>query len=447
MIKRSTILDLSFAGISLIVLSNLNGIANLLFGVTAAFSVFILVFCLVICYYLYDYGKINFPLWAFFVMLGLLFSLGMIMWLFYSHTHHKSADLYRMIRKTVPAFILSFAIYKYMLYASDRGVLLNVLYFVTFTLLIITVMVPLGALNVFPGSFKALMYGGGGRSAGLFASPNLAGVHTNFALAFVLFFIVQSKRLSLLFLLFIPIVAYSSFLTFSKATIIVTGLMIVLFFLYNSAIILKMPRARRRRFGTTVVVILLGIITFFPQLKEVSSQLQVQQLRRLQQIGELLQGKVNDTTTTDRAMLWEEAVLMIAEQPIQGWGLSGFHNLPKGFLGCHNTYLMVWGEAGILPFIAMLVFIISCYYRCFFWIRDPAYRFLSISLLFVITIQMYGSAHNGFSNSEVVVMTGIVFGLIETQRGRVGHLRYGKYVGRDYETKKAKQNGRLLHNE
>ncbi len=444
MLKRSLLLDLSFAGICLIVLANLNGIAYLLFGVTALFSSFILVFCLILCYYLFSYGKINFPLWAFYVMLVLLFSLGTISWLFYSHTHHEeAAGYYTMFRKTAPAFVLSFAVYKYIIYASDRGLLLNVLAFVTFTLLIITFMVPIGsATSIFSGSLQALMYGGG-RSAGLFASPNLAGVHANFSLAFVLFFIVQSRRLSLLFLLFVPIVAYGAFLTFSKATLIVSMLMILLFFGYNSAIILKMPRARRRRFATAVVVIFFGVIAALPQIREVTSNLQLQQLQRLQQIGDILQGKVNNTTTTDRAKLWEEAAAMVADQPIQGWGLSGFHNLPEGYLGCHNTYLMVWGEAGILAFIAMLVFIISSYYRCFFWIKDPAYRFLSISLLFVITIQMYGSGHNGFSNSETMIMTAIVFGLIQTQRGRIGHLRYGKYTGQDYQDKLAKQNGHL----
>ncbi len=444
MLKRSLLLDLSFAGICFTVFANLNGIANLLFGVVAVFSPFILVFCLILCYYLFRYGKINFPLWAFYVMLGLLFVLGTISWLFYSHTHHEeAAGYYRMFRKTIPAFVLSFAVYKYIIYASDRGVLLNVLALVTFTLLIITFMVPIGATTgVFTGGFKALMYGGG-RSAGLFASPNLAGVHANFSLAFVLFFIVQSRRLSLLFLLLVPIVAYAAFLTFSKATLIVAILMIVLFFGYNSAIILKMPRARRRRFAMAVVIIFFGIIAALPQIREVTSNLKLQQLQRLQQVGEIFQGKVNNTTTTDRVQLWEEAIDLIAAQPIQGWGLSGFHNLPEGFLGCHNTYLMVWGEAGILAFIAMLVFIISSYYRCFFWIRDPAYRFLSISLLFVITIQMYGSGHNGFSNSETMMMTAIVFGLIQTQRGRVGHLRYGKYTGQDYQEKLAKQNGRL----
>ena len=451
MLKKSLLLDLSFASVILIVLSNLNGIANLLFGVTSPFSVFILVFCLIISYALFRYGSVTLPLWAFWTMLALFFAIGTISWFFYSYTHIKTADYYKVFRKTVPAFILTFAVYKYMLYASDRGRMLNVLYFITFSLLITTFMVPIGALtNIFSGSFKVLMYGGGGRSAGLFASPNLAGVHANFALAFVLFFIVQSKRFSLLFLLLVPIVLYASFLTFSKATIIISGFLIVIFFIYHSAIILSIPRARRRRFSLAILMILLGVIAFFPKIQELTANLNFQQLQRLQQIGDLLQGNVDEATTTDRSTLWGEAIGLIASQPIQGWGISGLHNLPEGRLGAHNTYLMVWGEAGILPFIAMMVYIVSAYYRCFFWIRDPSYRFLALSLLFVITIQMYGASHNGLSNSEAVIMTAIVIALIQTQRGRIEHLRHGKYLEKDYryqQSKLASQNGRLLHNE
>lgn len=441
--KRSLLLDLSFGGIALIIFGNLNGIANLLFGVTAAFSSLILVFCLFIIYYLFRYKKITFPHYAFNAALVLLFVIGTVMWMFYSHMYHKNADYYKVFRKTAPALILAYAVYKYMIYAADRGKLNSALYFITFTLLLVTLMIPLVALtNIVPGSFRTLVYGGG-RSAGLFASPNLAGIHANFTLAFVLFFTLTSKRFYLLFLSLIPLTYYAGILTFSKATIIAGGLMIVLFFIYNLGIILKMPSARRRRFSTTLVVVIMVIIAFLPKIQEYSSQLQYAQLKRIEQIGSLLQGNFDSESTTARSVLWGEAIELISAQPFLGYGLSCFHNLPENLLGSHNTYLMIWGEGGILPFIAMLIFIGSVTYRSFFWIRDPAFRFLALSLILVIVVQMYGAAHNGFSNSEVVTMTAIVFALVESQRGRIGHLRYGKYVGRDHQLKLSKKNGHL----
>lgn len=437
--KRSLLLDLSFMGITLIIFSNLNGIANLLFGLTAAFSSLILVFCLIITYYLFRYKKLSFPHYAFNATLISYFVIGGIMWLFYSNMYHAEADYYRTIRKTGPAIILAYAVYKYTIYASDRGKLDNVLYFIIFTLLLTTLMIPLTV--VIPG-FKLLAYGGG-RASGLFASPTLAGTHANFTLAFALFFMIHSKRFSILFLILTPIVLYAGVLTFSKATIIVSGFMVVVFFFYNASTILQMTRARRRRFSTAVLIILIGVIYFSPEIKEYSDNLQYGQLKRLEQIGSLLKGDFNAESTTSRSVLWEEATGLIAAQPFLGYGTSCFHNLPENLLGAHNTYIMVWGEAGILSLAAMLTFIFSMYYRCFFWVRDPAYRFLILSLTIVITIQMYGAAHNGFSNSEVVTMTAIVFALLEAQRGKIDHLKHGKYTGEDYKEKLAKQNGRL----
>jgi len=441
--KRSLLLDISFGAIALIIFGNLNGITNLALGVTAAFSWLILACCLIIIYYLFRHRKLTFPHYAFNTLLVIFFSLGTVMWMFYSHMHYDSSEYYQIFRKTVPAFILAYAVYKYMMYASDRGKLTNALYFITFTLLLVTLMIPLVALtNIVPGSFRTLVYGGG-RSSGLFGSPNLAGVHANFTLAFVLFFTIYSKRFYLLFLALIPLVFYAGVLTFSKATIIAGGLMLVLFFLYNLAIILKMPRARRRRFSITFLIVILAILAALPTIQQYVSQLEYAQLKRLEQVGSLLQGNFDAESTTARSVLWEEALELISAQPFLGYGLGCFHNLPENVLGTHNTYLMIWGEAGILGLFTMLVFIVTISYRSFFWIRDPAFRFLALSLILVIVVQMYGASHNGFSNSEVVTMTAVVFALIEAQRGRIGHLRHGKYVGQDYQLKLSKQNGRL----
>jgi len=447
MIKRSLLLDLSFAGIALIVFSNLNGIVFLLFGVKAAFSSLILVFCLIIAFNLFRYKKITLPHWFYNGVVLFLLGFGSIMWLFYNGEYHRSAAYYPIFRKTAPAVILVYAVYKYTLYSADRGKLLNVYYFTAFTLFIITIMVPIGALtSIFSGSLKALIYGGA-RSAGLFASPNLAGMHTNYTLAFMLFFVLRSRRLSMLFLLFVPLVFYASFLTFSKATIIIAGLMTVMFFIYNSAIILKMPQIRRWRYAKAVLIIFIGVIAFFPKLQELGSNLSLKQLERLAQVGELLQGEFNETTTTDRSKLWGKCFELIAAQPIQGYGLGSFNILADIGLGSHNTYLMVWGEAGIIAIFLFLAYIFCTYYRCFFWIRDPSYRFLCMSLFVVLTVQWYGSAHTGLGNSEANCILGIIFGTIESQRGKIEHLRHGKYVGKDYQGKLAKQNGHLLPNE
>lgn len=435
MIKRSTLLNLCFAGIAFVVFSNLNGIVYVLFGISSAFSSLILIFCLIIIYYLYDYKKIIFPHYAFNATIILFIGMGTISWMFFSHgiEHHKSS-YYAVFRKTLPSLILTYAVYKYMIYAIDRGKGLNALYLVTFSLLFVALIIPLdNALDIIKISFSK--GGGGSRNSGFFYDPNVAGVHNNLTLCFVLFFILNSKRFSLFFLLSVPAVLYSVFLTFSKAAIISGLSIMLLFFLFNLLNITRMLKARRRRFVWALVIIIAGVIYAIPSIIEYGSELNYTQLKRLDQIRRLASGQFDSETTTLRSDVWQEAVELISAQPITGYGISFFHYLPKATLGPHNTYLLVWGEGGIFPIIALLTFIITVYYRAVFWVRDPSYRFLIITLFFIITIEYYMASHTGLSNSEIACMLGVIFALLKTQRGKIDHLKHGKYVGIDYKMK------------
>jgi len=436
MIKRSTLLDLCFAGAMFIVFSNLNGIASILFNITAAFSIFILAFCLVIIYYLYDYKKITFPHYAFNATIILFLGIGAISWLFFSYyidPNINKTSFYKIFRKTFPSLILTYAVYKYLIYANDRGKLTNVLYFITFSLLFVSLIIPVN--SIFDFIDISFSKGGKSRGSGFFVDPNIAGVHSNLTLCFVLFFIINSKRFSLLFLGFVPLALYSAFLTFSKAAIIGGILIVLIFFLLNLLNITRMLRARRRRFGKAFVIIIIGLIAAMPSIMKYASELNHSQLRRLEQVGKLATGQFDKETTTDRSALWQEAVDLIATKPITGYGLTSFHYLPKGRLGTHNTFLLVWGEAGVFAFAALLIFIFSVYYRAIFWVRDPSYRFLIITVFFTISVQFYMSGHTGLSNSEACSMIGVIFALLKTQQGNIDHLKHGKYVGVDYKMK------------
>jgi len=441
-IRRSTILDLCFAGIATIVLSNLNGVLHAVFDVTSGLSIFILIFCIVIIFFLWDYKKLTLPHYVLNFTLMWLLVMGGIMWLFYSHMYNPDADYYRVFRKQAPTIILLYAVYKYTIYAADRGKIIYVLYFVTFSMLFVTLCIPLGALTDIFGGFRKFMFGGG-RSGGLFASPNLAGVHVSFTLALVLFFTLNSKRFFWFFLVCIPLVFYAGFLTFSKATLITQIFIVLLFFAYNFTQLFRVKKSVMRRFLLSAFIVLGGFIYFIPQIKEYTENLQYSQLKRLEQTLGLLSGEINEENTTDRAGLWGQAFELIGANPITGYGTGSFHKLPKGDLGVHNTYLMVWGEGGIIAIIALLIFIFVTMYRSFFWITIPSYRFLALVISIIIFVQMYGAAHNGLNNSEIACMIALVFALIESQRGNIDHLRHGKYVGKNYKFKQAKSNGRI----
>jgi len=421
----------------------MNGVLNALFGVTAGLSIFILIFCLVIIYCLWNYKKLTLPHYALNFTLIWLVVMGGIMFLFYSHMHNPDLDHYKIFRKQTPAIILLYAMYKYIIYAADRGKIINVLYFITLSLLLVTLFVPLGGLtDIFGAGFRVFMYGGG-RSAGLFGSPTLAGTHVNFTLAFVLFFTLNSKRFFWFFLACVPLVLYAGFLTFSKATIITQLLILILFFVYNFSQLFKVEGFIRRRFLFSVLFIFIGFIYFLPEILNYVENLQYNQLKRLNEVLGLLSGEINDETTTHRSELWGVAISLISANPITGYGTGCFHFLPEVNMGSHNTYLLVWGEGGIVALTALLIFIITTMYRSLFWIKLPSYSFLAIVIGIVVFVQMYGAAHNGMNNSEITCMVAVLLALVESQRGNIDHLRHGKYVGKDYKFKRAKSNGSI----
>ncbi len=420
MIRVSRLLDLCFFGIILIVFGNFNGIFFLFTDIAAAFSSFILFFCLVICYYLFRYKKLTFPHQALNFCIISMLVIGSCTWFIFEHVHSEYTDYYRVFRKHAPGIILLYAIYKYLVYAADKNKLLTSLAIIALVLVLVTLITPLSVLtNIFTGVLSPLA-SGGGRANGLFANPNLAGVHVSFTMAFVLFFILKSKRIIpyLFFVGMLPLTLYAGVLTFSKAAIITQVLLLLLFLFYNIFFFMKNNRTSRRNFVTFIIIVAAGIIYSLPQIKAAASTLSFQQAERLLQIAQLAQGQLDEDTTTDRSLIWNEAIGMIKANPILGYGTSSFNNLPVHKLGAHNTYLMVWGEGGIIPFAALLIFIFSSYYRSYFWIVDPPYRFLSLSLLVVVTIQMYGAAHNGLNNSEVLCATAVVFAVIEINKGR-----------------------------
>ncbi len=419
MIRIVRLIDLCFIGTALIIFFNLNGIVFLLTGIEAAFSSLILGFCILISYFLFSYKKLTFPHKTFNVAIISFLVIGSCTWFLFNHNYHEVANYYKVFRKHLPAMVLLFAMYKYFIYVADRGKFKKVLFFITILLLSVTVLVPLGAFIPAVDELLKPLGKGGLRASGLFASPNLAGVHSNFTLAFVLFFILQSKRFSLLFVATVPIVLYAGVLTFSKATMLVSGTLVSLFVIYNLMFFFKIGNKSKKRFIVFLVVVCGGLVVSAPQIKQAAGTLNYLQFKRLTEVAAIAQGEVNEETTTDRSVAWKEAITMISKNPILGYGLSSFHNLPKFRLGTHNTYLMIWGEGGIVPFMTLLVFVLTVFYRSFFWIRDPSYRFLALSLSMIIFIQMYGAAHTGLNNSEVLSMVAILLTIIETQRGKM----------------------------
>lgn len=417
MIKKSTLLAISFYVMAGIIFSNINGLMSALFGIAAPFSIFILIASLIITFYLFRYKKITLPHHLFNATVAGYLIIAGISWCFFSHLHFpRDVPYYRALRKQVPAILLVYAFYKYTVYEGERNGLENLLIFVTMFMFFITMTIPFGELI---GLRNVIEYKSLTRESGVFSNPNKAGTHINYNLALVLFFILNSRRWFWLFIGILPLVMYSTFLTFSKSAMISAILIFLVFLFINIKGNYRLGRPRRNKLRFFIIMIFVIGTALAPTITKLLYSLKPQQITRVLQVGQIVTGQIDEKTTTHRSVLWEEGIEIIKQFPLTGHGFGSFHKLPKGRLNVHNTYLMVLGESGIFPFIILVVFVLILYYRCLFWIKDPNYQFLALSICIITTIQVYGSGNGGIKTSETLGMTGILFAILHLMKGKV----------------------------
>ena len=156
-------------------------------------------------------------------------------------------------------------------------------------------------------------------------------------------------------------------LTFSRGAI-VTLMLLYLFFLWSSV---SINRLRLKSVTIWLFVPCVSGLFVLALFNENYLDLDLMQLTRLDWFLNLDQDQLDH-----RQFTWPLSISYIAESPIFGHGLSIFHKLvyappchEEGAsfeipCGAHNSYLMLWGEAGIIPAVLFLIFTGSL-----FWIR------------------------------------------------------------------------------
>ena len=191
-----------------------------------------------------------------------------------------------------------------------------------------------------------------GRATGLFGSPNDAGVAALYCLVLITAYPAKSRLVTAIHVA-IALVALA--LTFSKAGILCLGLL-TMFILVE------------RR---SVKLILLAIVAF--AIAGIALQylfdhdlfsLSREQRERIADVLNLAGGEISMRATTGRTVMWETGIWRIEDQLPFGSGLGSFHSLEGGsrgdlqvWLGVHNTFLMIIGEAGLIPFAIFITFL------------------------------------------------------------------------------------------
>ena len=203
------------------------------------------------------------------------------------------------------------------------------------------------------------------RLTGAFWSPNDAGFIGCMTAVLALAFLGNVRR---------PVFAYlaltAGFLatvgSFSKTSIVCLGVVMVFFLLWNG-------RGGRGPILAWVGAVTLMGVVYVPKTDlgrdlRSGSGLYIREWYRLAQIMEIVTtGELDDDNTSSRATLWKLGLRQGLESPIVGHGLGRFHLMDRAFFserqgvltGVHNQYLLLLGEAGIVPLWLYLLYLLS----------------------------------------------------------------------------------------
>ena len=159
-------------------------------------------------------------------------------------------------------------------------------------------------------------------------------------------------------------------------------------------------------------LILFSLVQFVLFLVTQFDQLNAFEKSRITQIMDLLGGKVNTETTTNRSDIAAAGLQWISEAPFLGWGFGSFHSIRyHGDIGIHNMFLMLMGESGIIPVLLLITFFLFSIYKSV-KIENLEYRYLSLTF-FLFTLFFANGNHNLFDNYEVGFLFGFICALVK----------------------------------
>lgn len=138
----------------------------------------------------------------------------------------------------------------------------------------------------------------------------------------------------------------------------------------------------------------------------------------------------------DRLIIWQRALSIFSEHPINGVGLGGFHdavydhggirlNVPLGYesLHCHNTYLEILTGTGLLGFISYITFLVLTWRHLLraWWNRTGALSdfFILGALGALAAYMMFGMVDMLLlQNMHILLVTLLSLGFLAADAGR-----------------------------
>ena len=293
--------------------------------------------------------------------------------------------------------IFSTALYLYFTQRGENGIS-TMLRFIQIAFVIDCI----AALNTAFLSEYFLYVGSLERATGVFNNPNETAI---MALYLIVLAITGQAR-SHLWTAFQIVLAVTVLLsTFSKTGMLALPLL-------GAAYLIK----RRAFFALLVLTALaaLALPVAFSFVQNNPFGLLPEQLLRVEQVLSIFSGDVDDKATTGRLGLWELGLRRIDATFPFGSGIGSMHRMEGGYigtdgdwLGVHNTYLMVLGEAGLVPFVLLLVFLAVLGIGCL--VSPHSTRCVGIGLVMVVDMMVvHGAFANRMSNLMLVAAMALV---------------------------------------
>ncbi|WP_198146887.1 O-antigen ligase family protein [Maribacter thermophilus] len=221
----------------------------------------------------------------------------------------------------------------------------------------------------------------GGRYSGFYLDPNNGGLICimGFALTFVM-----PKKIQLLGKIIFTMLGL---FTFSR-TFIVSWLIMNLL-----SIKLSLKNAKMLGLGFALLSTLLVYNEFLPKKNQ-----------RLENLGAMISGneeKAKELNKDSRLETWARYYDFLLDKPIFGNGYAAFGgNGVAPPVGVHNTYLLIWGEAGIIPLLIFLMYLASLIRKGYaIFKKTPQVLMMTLALsLFLLT------NHNFFTTDYSIMI-------------------------------------------
>ena len=241
------------------------------------------------------------------------------------------------------------------------------------------------------------------RAEGVFGDANNAALVS--IIAYILFNKIYNPSKNIFRackILILAILFYSVFLTFST-----TGLFVftVVFFVSNYK---YFTGFRLVILGVLITLLYIGIFSIKSQTKDLD--LSAQQIHKIENVINLLTLNLEKVDSSGRGELLENLLPYLYENPLLGNGIN-FSMAMRG----HNTYIGVWGDAGIFTFLFFIFML--CFYFLKTFSLDPEQRYFSMSILIVLYIFML-SLQTVINQPNLIVLVVFVGYMIDYNKSK-----------------------------